>query len=82
MSITPERIAEIRKVTSGTAITAGQLLHTGTYNLKGTANTVQSLTLSSTDADLLLAAGDSIAIDFTGTLTDATGVVSVGLLPV
>lgn len=74
--------AEIRKVTSGTAITSGQLLHTGTYNLKGTADTVQSLTLSSTDADLLLAAGDSIAIDFTGTLTDATGVVSVGLLPV
>lgn len=74
--------AVVRKVTSGTAITAGQALHTGSYDLKGTVNTVQSLTLTSTDADLLLAAGDSIAIDFTGTLTDATGVISVGLLPV
>jgi hypothetical protein len=74
--------AEVRKVPSGTAITAGTVVHTGTYNLKGTVDTVQSLTLSSTDANLLLAAGDSLAIDFTGTLTSATGVISVGLLPV
>lgn len=73
--------AEVRKVASGTAITSGTLLHSGTYDLKGTVNTNQVLTLSTTSADLNLDAGDSIAIDFTGTLTAATGVISVGLCP-
>ena len=74
--------AVIRKVPSGTAITAGTALHSGTFNLKGTADTNQALTLSTTASDLLLAAGDSLAIDFTGTLTSATGAVTVGMNPV
>lgn len=74
--------AVIRKVPSGTAITSGTALHSGTFNLKGTADTNQALTLSTTATDLLLAAGDSIAIDFTGTLTSATGTVAVGMNPV
>lgn len=73
--------AQIRKVPSGTVITGGTVLHSGTINLKGTADTVQSLTLSTTPTDLDLEAGDSLAIDFTGVLTAATGVVSVGLNP-
>lgn len=73
--------AVIRKVPSGTAITAGTLLHTGNINLKGTAETDQALTLSTTENDLILAAGDAIAIDFTGVLTAATGIVTVGLSP-
>lgn len=73
--------AVIRKVPSGTAITAGTALHSGTFNLKGTADTDQTLTLSTTESDLLLAAGDSIAVDFTGVLTSATGIVTVGLSP-
>lgn len=73
--------AEIRKVPSGTAITSGTVLHTGSLNLKGTANTNQTLTLSTTAATLLLAAGDSLAIDFTGTLTSATGAVTVAMNP-
>ena len=32
-------------------------------------------------AYLLLAAGDALAVDFTGTLTSATGVVTVCLVP-
>src|SRR6059058_2039095 len=45
------------------------------FNLKGTANTVQSATLSATTADLTLAAGDRLSIDFAGTLTALAGVV-------
>lgn len=71
----------VRKVPSGTAITSGTALHTGTINLKGTADTVQTLTLSTTSSDLDLDAGDSLAVDFAGTLTVATGVVTVGLNP-
>ncbi len=73
--------AEVNKVASGTAITSGTTLHTGTYNLKGTANTNQALTLSSTSADLDLAEGEALAVDFTGTLTNATGVITVFLAP-
>lgn len=73
--------ATVRKVPSGTAITSGTALHSSTFNLKGTADTNQTLTLSTTASDLLLAAGDAIALDFTGTLTSATGVITVGLSP-
>jgi hypothetical protein len=73
--------AQVRKVPSGTAMTGGTVLHSGTYNLKGTANTNQALTLSTTDGALRLAAGDSIVIDFTGVLTAAAGCISVTLAP-
>ena len=74
--------AVLRKVPSGTAITAGTALNSGTFNLKGTADTNQSFTLSTTATDLLLAAGDAVAVDFTGVLTSATGVFTIALSPV
>lgn len=74
--------AIIRKVPDATAITSGTALHSSTYNLKGTAVTNQALTLSTTASDLVLAAGDCIAVDFTGTLTSATGTITVALCPV
>lgn len=73
--------AVIRKVASGTAITSGTALHTGSYNLVGTVNTQQTLTLSTTASDLLLATGDSICFDLTGTATSAVGALSVHLSP-
>lgn len=73
--------AVIKKAASATAITSGTALHASTYNLKGTADTIQALTLSTTAADLGIPAGTAIGIDFTGTLTSATGVVSVVLAP-
>lgn len=73
--------AVLKKAASGTAITAGTALHSSTYNLKGTADTVQSLTLSTTGSELEIPAGTAIGIDFTGVLTSATGVVSVVLAP-
>lgn len=73
--------AVVRKVPSGTALTSGTALHSSTYNLKGTAATTQTLTVSTTASDLAVAAGDRIAIDFTGVLTSATGVITVSLAP-
>lgn len=73
--------ATLRKVPSGTAITSGTALHSGTFNLKGTAATNQTLTLSTTVTDLKLAAGDRLAVDFTGVLTAATGCITVTLSP-
>lgn len=73
--------AVIKKAASTTAITAGTALHSSTYNLKGTADTTQALTLSTTASDVAIAAGTAIGIDFTGTLTSATGVVTVTLAP-
>lgn len=73
--------AAVKKAASGTAIASGTALHSGTINLKGTAATNQSLTLSTTDTDLDIAAGDAIGIDFTGVLTAATGAVTITLAP-
>jgi len=73
--------AVIKKAASATAITSGTALHSSTFNLKGTADTVQALTLSTTASDLEIPVGTAIGIDFTGTLTAATGVVSVVLAP-
>ena len=73
--------AVIRKVPSGTALASGTALHSGSFNLKGTAVTVQDLALSTTLSDLILADGDSLAIDFTGVLTSATGCVTVHMAP-
>lgn len=73
--------AVIKKAASGTAIASGTALHSGTFNLKGTAATNQTLTLSTTASDLDIAAGTAIGIDFTGTLTSASGVVTVALTP-
>ena len=73
--------AVIKKAASATAITAGTALHSSTFNLKGTADTVQALTVSTTAADLQIPAGTAIGIDFTGTLTSATDVVTICLSP-
>lgn len=45
------------------------------FDLKGTANTVQNGALSATPADLILAAGDRLGVDFAGTLSTLAGVV-------
>lgn len=45
------------------------------FNLKGTANTVQSGTLTATAASKRLAAGDRLSVDYAGTLTTLAGVV-------
>lgn len=78
---------QVTKDTSTDAPGAGtDLLTNGTgvgFNLKGTINTVQEGALSATPADLVLAAGDRLSVDFAGTLTAVAGlVVEVELAPV
>ena len=70
---------QVTKDTSTNAPGAGANLLTDNTNagfdMKGTANTVQTGTLTATAADLVLAAGDRLSVDFAGTLTTLAGVV-------
>ena len=70
---------QVTKDTSTDAPGAGTDLLTNNANagfdLKGTANTVQTGTLTATAASLALAAGDRLSLDFAGTLTTLAGVV-------
>lgn len=75
--------AIVRKAPSGTAPASGTSLHaSGSFDLKGTVNTDQAGVLSGTAATLLLAAGDALCLDVTGTTTAARGCVTVALVPV
>lgn len=71
----------INKAPSGTAISAGTILHTGTFNVAGTAATTQTGTLSTTTGAVNLAAGDSVGIIITGTATSAVGAVTLWFNP-
>jgi hypothetical protein len=73
--------AVVRKASGTTAIASGTALHSGSFNLVGTINTVQDLTLSTTPADLIIEDGDRIGIDYTGTATSAIGVITIMLAP-
>lgn len=69
----------VMKCTGTQAPSAGTITHSGTANLKGTADTVQDLTLSATAANLQLADGERLAIDVTGVLTAVVGSLTVVL---
>ncbi len=61
----------VKKCTGTQAPSAGTAVHTGSANLKGTADTVQNLGI--TDAAATLAPGNRLAIDATGVLTALAG---------
>ena len=65
----------VSKDTGTQAPGAGVGLLTAAFNLKAAVNTVQTGSLSATEADLKLAAGDRLAVVFGGTLTAVAGVV-------
>ncbi len=73
--------AYIEKLTGTTAPGSGTTLMSGTFNMKATANTVQTATLSepttgdSTDSAIQLATGDRIGIKFSTTGTELAGLV-------
>jgi len=69
------------KAPSGTAVGSGTKLHSGSYDVKGTADTNQTLTLSNSITDISLATGDSIGYVLTGTATAAVGAISITLEP-
>ncbi len=63
------------KDTGTTAPGAGTGLLTATFDLKAAINTVQAGSLSATEADLILAAGDRLSVVYGGVLTAVAGVV-------
>ncbi len=71
----------VKKAPSGTAVASGTAVHASTFDLKGTANANQTVTLSTTASDLVLDPGDCLGWDVTGTTTAARGLVSVELVP-
>lgn len=70
------------KAADGVAVASGTLLHAGTFDLVGTADTNQYLTLVTNSDSLTLAPGDSIGQALTGTATSAVGSITVTLEPV
>lgn len=64
----------VKKVPSATTVANGTALQSSTFALDGTANTLQTATLATNSGTLTLAAGDRLAVDFTGTLTTLAGV--------
>jgi hypothetical protein len=73
--------ATVKKCTGTQALTAGaDLLGATKIDLKGTINTVQSPALTSTAADLQMAAGDRLSFDVTGTTTAVANMVVTVLL--
>ena len=71
----------VYKSASGIAVGSGALLHSGTFDLKGTADTNQPLTLTGNQDSLILAPGDSLGVVLTGTATLAVGEVQVTVEP-
>jgi len=62
----------------GSALTLANSVsvQSGTFNMKGTANTVQTGTLTATTANKKLAVGDRLSANFRGTTTALAGVVT------
>lgn len=74
--------ADVMKVTGAAAApSAGATVCSAadSLNLKGTADTVQTGTLTTTRSSRRLAAGDRLGINFTGTLTAAVGLIQINL---
>lgn len=69
------------KAASGIAVGSGTAINTGSFNLVGTADTNQVLTLVSDQSALTLQVGDSLGYVLTGTPTSAVGCVTVTLEP-
>lgn len=70
------------KVPDVTTVANGTLLHSGSFNLVGTADTNQILTMVTNPDSLTLKAGDGIGYVLTGTATSAVGTVTVSVEPV
>lgn len=82
-TVRPRKIAAATVAAPGAAVAAGIVeLTTAAIGLETAVNVSQTGTLSATPADLLLAVGDKIALDFAGTLTGLVGSISIGIDPV
>ena len=81
--------AYVEKLTGTTAVGSGVSVMSGTFNLKGTANTLQTATLATVhprndglSQDIFLAAGDRLALVVTGNTQTLAGVqVTIAVVP-
>jgi hypothetical protein len=73
--------ADVMKASGTTAVSSGTtvLSAADSFNLKGTANTQQTGTLSTTESTRRLTTNDRLGVNFTGTLTSAVGLIQVNL---
>lgn len=78
-TVSTSGVLQIRKCTGTTAPASGTACLSSTISLSSTINTVQSGTLSATASDYTLAAGDRLALTFTGTMTGLVGCVTIYL---
>lgn len=70
---------DVKKLTGVGAPSTGTTLLSSTFNLKSTANTVVNATVVTAGSANILANGDKLGLDFTGTPTGLQGgVVSIG----
>ena len=67
--------AYVEKLTGTQAPGSGVTIMSGTFAMTGTANTLQTGTLTSTPANVQLAAGDRLGIVFSSAATELVGVV-------
>lgn len=65
---------QVNKVPSGTALASGTSMLATAFDLKASINVPRTGALTTTAADLQLAAGDSIGLETAGTLTAVDGV--------
>lgn len=70
---------DLKKAPSGTAAASGTSLLSTPFAADATTNTNVTGALTTTAADLSLAAGDSICLDVSGTMTSGTGVITIEL---
>lgn len=81
-AVRPRKIASATTATPGASVAAGITEISASIGLETDINVVQTSTLVATAADLLLAAGDKIGLDFSGTLTGLVGQITIYLKPV
>jgi hypothetical protein len=69
------------KCASTIAAASGTLLHSGSFDVAGTADTNQSLTMVAGVPTRSFVAGDSLNVVLTGTPTSAVGVITITVDP-
>lgn len=69
------------KTKDAVAVASGTILHSGTYDLVGTADTNQYLTLVTDLSTLSFLPGDRLGVALTGTATSAVGAITFQFEP-
>jgi hypothetical protein len=81
-AVRPRKITAATTAAPGAAVAAGITEISASIGLETAVNVTQTSTLVAVAADLLLADGDKIGLDFAGTLTGLVGQLVIHLKPV